>query len=956
MFDRFRKLTAIDLSESVRKVRFVYGTAGKYYLSLGVEHLPLAPAAGRGNARILFSPEVRELDATLKPWKWEGGSVNLPGIAVGDLNGDGNLDLVLTGVGEKGGSQVFFGDGKGSFTPGPRLADQAVSPCLGDVDNNGTLDLWLGRAGEDLLYLNDGKGNLTKAPPVSNAAGKRMTVCARLFDIDNDGDLDLISLRSAGGSVPARGDGKPAPSGVWRNNRDGSFVDIAASLGLAFEQTPMASLLYADFNNGRRLDVIAFPAAKPPVLWVNDLAGRYHLLDAAATGLKADHAASAICGDPNKDGRPDVLVFTGDEVRLFLNRGQFHFEEDQEFAKRFSKLGGTSGQFVDIDDDGDLDLVIADAHRRDGTRGPVLLINDWPRQRFLDAAEADPGNLLSAIHFQGDASCVAADFFGHGRCDLLLAPSGGKPMLVQNVTRGGHCVEIDLVGTREQNNTTRSDHSSIGARVEVKSGMIFQQYLVGACSGAVSMPPLRVHAGIGDNTKVDWLRVFWPDGVFQGETEIAGDRLFQVSEVQKHHDSCAHLFAWNGSRFELVCDFGGMGGLGYLTGPGKYNTPDPIEYVRIPQLAPRGRDYVLQVLEPLEEVTYLDEVKLIAVDHPAGMEVYPNEMMAVNTPRPSFEVLCIKNAIEPVHAVDNRGVDVTEAIRRTDRQYAGATELDPRFKGFAKEHFVELDFGDRLVKGFRDSRLFLFLQGSVEYETSTSSFAAAQAGLRLKAPSIFVERGGRWVELLHEAGYPAGILHTMTLDVTGKILPGDRKIRIASNMELYWDRIFLAEHHPGEKLSFTESPVRSADLHFFGYPREYSPDGRKPNLFDYDNIDRSAGWNLFPGDYTRYGEVGELLKEADDCYVIMAHGDEVTLRFPVEAFGPIPPGCRRTFLLKTDSYCKDIDSHTAFPGTVAPLPFHAMSGFPYGAQERYPETAKTKQYRERYNTRKIRTE
>ena len=132
---------------------------------------------------------------------------------------------------------------------------------------------------------------------------------------------------------------------------------------------------------------------------------------------------------------------------------------------------------------------------------------------------------------------------------------------------------------------------------------------------------------------------------------------------------------------------------------------------------------------------------------------------------------------------------------------------------------MELDFGDRLVKGFRDSRLFLFLQGSVEYETSTSSFAAAQAGLRLKAPSIFVERGGRWVELLHEAGYPAGILHTMTLDVTGKILPGDRKIRIASNMELYWDRIFLAEHHPGEKLSFTESPVRSADLHFFGYPR-----------------------------------------------------------------------------------------------------------------------------------------
>ena len=440
------------------------------------------------------------------------------------------------------------------------------------------------------------------------------------------------------------------------------------------EQTAMASLLYADFNNGRRLDLIAFPAGKPPVLWVNDLAGGYHLLDAAATGLKVNRAVSAICGDPNKDGRPDVLIFTGNEVRLFLNRGQFHFEEDQEFARRFSKLGGTSGQFVDIDDDGDLDLVIADAHRRDGTRGPVLLINDWPRQRFLDAAEVDPGNLLSAIKFKGDASCVAADFFGHGRCDILLAPSGGKPMLVENVTRGGHCVEINLVGTKEQDKKTRSDHSAVGAQGGGQKRHDLPAVPGRRLLGAVSMPPLRVHAGIGDNTKVDWLRMFWPDCVFQGETELAGDRLFQISETQRKLVSCPHLFAWNGSRFELVCDFGGMGGLGYLTGPGKYNTPDPIEYVRIPQLVPRGDEYVLQVLEPLEEVTYLDEVKLIAVDHPAGTEVYPNEMMAVNTPRPPFELLCIKNAIEPVRTVDHRGVERDRGhptprptVRRGDR-------------------------------------------------------------------------------------------------------------------------------------------------------------------------------------------------------------------------------------------------------------------------------------------------
>ena len=365
------------MSGSPRKVQQVYGTAGKYYMAMGVEHLPLTPAAGRPAARILFSPQVKELDVPLKAWKWSGGTVALPGIAVGDLNGDGNLDLVLTGVGEQGAAQIFFGDGAGGFTPGPRLADRAVSPCLGDVDNNGTLDLWLGRAGEDILYLNDGKGNWKQAP-VAAAAGKStgpecLTTCARLVDIDSDGDLDLISLRLAGGSIPAGGQIKPAAGRVWRNNRDGTYLDVAAETGLAPADALPATMLYGDFDNDRDIDLILFPARKPPVAWVNDLAGKYHLLDAKATGLNVQGAVAAISGDPNKDGKPDVLIFTGDEVHLFLNRGNFHFEEDQEFARRFSKLGGTSGQFVDIDDDGDLDLLIADAHRRDGTRGPVLL-------------------------------------------------------------------------------------------------------------------------------------------------------------------------------------------------------------------------------------------------------------------------------------------------------------------------------------------------------------------------------------------------------------------------------------------------------------------------------------------------------------------------------------------------------------------------------------------------------
>ena len=362
---------------------------------------------------------------------------------------------------------------------------------------------------------------------------------------------------------------------------------------------------------------------------------------------------------------------------------------------------------------------------------------------------------------------------------------------------------------------------------------------------------------------------------------------------------------------------------------------------------------MLQVTEPLEEVVYFDEAKLIAVDHPAGTQVFPNEMMAVNAPPPAFETFVIGQPIEPVRAIDHRGKDVTDELRQIDRRYAGATELDERFTGFAKDHFVDLDFGDRLKGVPPASRLVLFLHGWVEYGYSATGFAASQAGMRLKAPSLSVLRGGQWVELFHEVGYPAGLNHMMTLDVTGKVLPSDRRIRVSSNMELYWDRIYLATPLDKESASLQEVAVRSADLHYLGYPREYSPDGRQPNLYDYHNLDRSVAWKSMEGSYTRFGDVTELLRKTDDCYVIMGPGEEVTLRFPAAAFGPVPPGKSRTFLLKTDSYCKDMDPHTAYPDSVGPLPFHAMSGYPYRPGERYPDNEKTRAYQLKFNTRRI---
>lgn len=953
LFERFRVLSAEELTGGSFVVQKTYGTAGKYSCALGADSLPLPPTAPAPR-RIVFSPQIKFLEASAVPWKWAGGSVDLPGIATADVDGDGTLDLCLTGVGPDGAASIWFNDGEGRFKAGPAIAQRGVAPCFGDLDADGRPDLWLGRGGPNVLLKNDGKGGFGK--DIAGAVGGPdvLTTCARMVDIDSDGDLDLLAFRLKSGSVPQAGGAAPAPSSIYRNNGDGSFKDIAAEAGLALADTPVAAVVCDDFDNDRDLDLIVFPAnGDPPIAWVNDRGGAYHILDAKATGMDIRGVVSVTSGDPNKDGRRDLLVFTGKEVRLFINRGGFRFEEDRGFAGRFSQVGGTGGQFADMDNDGDLDIVIADAHRRDGTRGPMLLANDWPRDRFLDAAELDPGSLLSAIHFKGDASCVVADFTGAGRCDILLAPADEKPMLIQNTTPGGHWIELDLQGTKSQDRKSRSNNSAIGARVEIKAGQVFQQFVVGVPSGPVAMPPYRIHAGLGASAKVDWLRIVWPDGVLQAELEMGADRVVRVGELPRKISSCPTLFAWDGSRFEFVADFGGVGGLGYLVAPGTYAPPDATEYLPLARLEPLGGEYVLQVLEPLEEAVYFDEAKLIAVDHPAGTEVWPNEMMAVNAPMPPFEVFCIRDPIEPVRAVDHRGVDVTDLVRQVDRRCVGPGRLDERFMGLAEDHYVELDFGDRLKAVPPDARLVLFLYGWVEYGYSSTSYAAGQAGLQTRAPSIHVLRGREWVEEFHEVGYPAGLRHMMTLEVTGKVLPADRKIRISSNMEIYWDRIFLAVHRSGDPLSVKEAGVKSANLHFLGYPREYSPDGRQPNLYDYSNIDTSLPWKSLEGQYTRFGEVGELLESADDCYVIVGPGEELTLRFPADAFGPVPEGRRRTFILKTDSYCKDMDLYTAYPDTVEPLPFHKMSGYPYRADEHYPDTPKTREYRQRYNTRHV---
>ena len=492
LFQRFSDLKSAEMTGGSFAVRKVYGSAGKYYHVLGADNLPVPDLEPVETKPVVFSPEPIALDAPMTPWPLGDTSIASPAAASGDVDGDGDLDLCLGGMGDNGTCTLWLNDGKGKFERGADLATHVTSPSFGDVDNDGDLDLWLGRAGDPVLLQNDGAGQFAPLKYTEQTIDNPgLTSCARLVDADSDGDLDCLAFRVTGGPLPAGDTAKPAPGLVFNNNRDGSFEEIAQRLGLQFDNTAIATVVHDDFDNDRDLDMIAFPAgAGTPIVWANDRVWKYHVLNAEASGLDVQQVIGATSADVNQDGRQDLLVFCDAQLHLFLNESRLSFVRDEKFENQFSKLGGTNGQAVDVDNDGDLDLLIADAHR-EATRGPVLLLNDEGKGTFHNAAELDPGIVLDAVESKSTAACLVADFNGNGATDLLFLPAGDKPTLFENLTSGNHWLALDLRGVQRQDNKARSNNSAIGTRVEIKTGSILQQFTVGVPTGAGVVPPLR---------------------------------------------------------------------------------------------------------------------------------------------------------------------------------------------------------------------------------------------------------------------------------------------------------------------------------------------------------------------------------------------------------------------------------------------------------------------------------
>ena len=822
------------------------------------------------------------------------------------------------------------------------------------------------------------------------------------LDYDHDGDLDLYVTQSTlteepdskgmwTERIPSVGDNK-----LWRNNGNGTFTDVTNTAGVTGNPTSVAAV-GTDYNNDRAVDIVLTGGRRGVTVFENPREGMFKIAD-----LWPDRGPEGATGvavlDFDHDGWMD-LAFTHDRmpgITLWRNNQGKTF--DQIPLPKVDWVRAYGIVAFDYDNDGWVDLA-AVGETKDG-RGEVRLFRNLGPDGWKDVT-SDVG--LDKIQLKEPRAIIAGDYDNDGAVDLLITQNHGPAVLLRN--EGGNknnSLRLALKGLND-------NKSAIGTKVEVFSDGIRQKLEVYGSSGYLGQNSPYLTIGLGQAKQADVVRLLWPTGVLQDEVEVAANKLQHIRELDRRGSSCPTLFAWDGTHYALVGDMLGAGVVGHWIAAGDprglkpqsvearsgtaeavpypkpsaedalhpkpptegasdsttiaeshsgvvRNIPRPTEAIKLDREVLREKDGKLsfRFMEPLEESVYLDQVQLLAVDHPAELDVYPNEYFASNPPYPPFKVVFSnkKDTRAPAGAWDEHGHDVLPDLLA--HRYFGDFKVLP-FLGFAEPHSLELDLGAPYDGG----PLWLLMHGEVEYFSANSMYAADQAGLRPFAPYVEAQNEkGNWLRVVDDLGFPAGGARTMTADLTGKLPSGTRRIRLTTNLQIYWDSILISRtrqeetHGRGAGASITPVPLVHADLGFHGFPLKI--EGQPPGnvKYIYEKTSATGPYTRPAGAYTRYGDVLPLLTAVDDKFAVFGSGDEVALDFDPASLPALPSGWVRDYFFIASGYEKDMDFYAYRGDTVEPLPFRDMNSYPYPGQS-FPGDADHLNYLLEYNTRFI---
>ncbi|HET9228168.1 MAG TPA: FG-GAP-like repeat-containing protein [Thermoanaerobaculia bacterium] len=740
-------------------------------------------------------------------------------------------------------------------------------------------------------------------------------------DLDNDGRLDLIGhgakravwWRGKGdGSFeesPLTGGGEAAAvidydiegdldlalgSGVFRNNLTGPLEAVEA---MPKPLPEPLDLVPTDLDRDGDLDLALAHAGG--VIWLDNLRqGRFEPRTIAEG--KPFHAVES--ADLDNDGKPELIAAGPGGLAVWRNRGG-SFETVSTSSALEDVLA------FDVDNDGRLDLAAI------GPSGLIVLGQDF---KPLPIEGAAPGTTL-----------VSADLDADGDLDLLTAGPSGLYRVENDGGNKNHWLTVRLKALTQ--GSGKNNVEGLGSVLEVRAGTAYQ---FREATGQVT------HFGLGRKAQPDLLRVTWTNGVPQNRIQPKGDQRIVEEQVLK--GSCPFLYAWDGERFAFVTDLLWNAPIGLPVAPGAFASSDPSELVRIDGLS--GDRWELRITEELWEAAFFDAVRLWVVDHPPDVEVASNLKVIPGKSLP--EEVKASRDLRPVTAWDGAGEDATARVRTRDEVYAGGYPVG-NYQGVAARPWTfTIDLGEAPASPVR-----LHLDGWIFPADASLNLAVAQRpDLPPGFPKLEVETAAGWQVLVPEMGFPAGKTKTMVVD-TPPLPEGARRLRIVTNQWLAWDRIAWTMNPVDEEAEIVaQLSPETADLRYRGFSElvRRSPNG--PHGYNYHRATETSPWLPFPGRYTRYGDVRELLETPDDRSVILAPGDEIAVTFSAEGLPPVPEGWKRTLFLESHGWDKDADRNTFEPHRMEPLPFRSMKR--YG--DPFPETPGLKRYVEEWLTREVR--
>ena len=814
-------------------------------------------------------------------WDWIGAI---------SLNGEGMPAVAIANA-----KQVRLSTGAEFPFPGGKadapLSPESVLPV--DFNYDFKTDIVLAGAGGVRFLRQDDATKFTDVTAQTKLPREVLSTAytgAWAVDIEADGDLDIV-LGAASG-LPT----------VLRNNGDGTFKPIHPFDGIS----GIRQFVWADLDGDGNPDASLIDGAGHLHVFFNQRLGNFteSALPASLGALSAIAAA-----DANHDGVLDLLAVesNGSIVRISDSNGSWDVDEVAQVPDAaHTLLNDVRLRAADLDNNGAFDLILASVGARPGNDAGALIWLADEQERFtLIESPQGPQRVF-------DAATVSAD----GRLDLLGLTSDGQPIDAVNRTTKNYHWQIIRPRAHQATGDQRINSFGIGGQIEIRSGLLLQ------------MQPIngpQLHFGLGNAIGAEVARIVWPNGTVRAEFALRADQ--EVVTEQRLKGSCPFLFAWNGKAMEFVKDtvpWGSALGLRIDSmGPARIAATE--EWYKIPgnDLAPRDGGLDLRITGELWETYYYDYLGLMAVDHPAGTEIYTDERFAVPPVKLAVTTVAEPHLIE--RAVDDLGNDVTETLRHLDGNYLD-TFGRGQYQGVTRDHYVEIDLGNDLPAS---GPLWLIARGWLHPSDSSVNVAMSQGSAVHPLPlSLEIPNGrGGWVVARPNLGFPAGRNKTCLIDLTGLFHAGiPHKLRLRTNLEIYWDQIEWAQGLPDAPTRITHLAPQSADLHYRGFSTIHQANQSSPEIPDYNQLAATTQiWRDLEGYYTRYGDVRPLLAETDDRYVIMNAGDELALRFAAPA--PPPAGWVRDYVIAGDGWVKDGDYNSIFSRTVQPLPYHARTEY-----------------------------